>query len=232
MSTDERIRPAFGRAVADYALFIERGYPVKGVLKLVGDRYRLSGTERTILYRGVVSRACAEARRRRMIAPEDIPRGSTIIVDGHNVLFTVVNYLQGRPVFIAVDGYLRDAGNPARRIQAGEDYRRAVSELGERFRGLDAGRIAVYFDEPVTYSKDHIGTARQAWADLGEKLELHLVRSADHALTLRAADLIATSDSTLIDRSPVPLVDFARWIVEDGLAATIPRLADYLGERG
>lgn len=232
MSPADGIRPALGRAIADYALFVERGYPVKGVLKLVGDRHRLSGTERNILYRGVVSRARAEARSRRIMTPSEVRAGSTITVDGHNVLFTVVNYLQGRTTFISVDGYLRDAGNPARRVRAGEDYRRAVSELGERFRGLGAGLIVVYFDEPVTYSKDHIGAARRAWADLDDRLELHLVRSADQALKLREADLLATSDSTLIDTSPVPIVDIARWIIEDGFGAALPHLADYVGDGG
>ena len=232
MSSDDGIRPALRQAIADYALFVERRYPVKGVLKLVGDRYRLSGTERNILYRGVVSRARAEARYRRLMTPSDVPTGSTITVDGHNVLFTVVNYLQGRTTFIATDGYLRDAGNPARRIRAGEDYRRAVSELGEHFRRLEAGLIAVYFDEPVTYSKDHIGTARKAWADLGDTLEMQLVRSADQALKLRETDLLATSDSTLIDGSPVPVVDIARWIIEDSFGAELPHLADYLGDDG
>ncbi len=232
MSPDAPIRHALGRAIADYALFVEQGYPVKGVLKLVGDRYRLSGIERNILYRGVVSRARAEARRRRAMAPSDVTAGSTIIVDGHNVLFTVVNYLQGRTTFVAVDGFLRDAGNPVRRIRAGDDYRRAVSELGERFRMLEAGLIAVYFDEPVTYSKDHIGTARKAWVDLADRLELQLVRSADQALKLREADLLATSDSTLIDASPAPIVDIARWIIEDGFGAALPDLADYLGDGG
>ena len=232
MSSDDGIRPALRQAIADYALFVERGYPVKGVLKLVGDRYRLSGTERNILYRGVVSRARAETRRRRLMSPSDVPTGSTITVDGHNVLFTVVNYLQGRTTFIAIDGYLRDAGNPARRIRAGEDYRRAVSELGECFLALRASLIAVYFDEPVTYSKDHIGTARKAWADLKGRLELQLVGSADQALKLREADLRATSDSTLIDASPVPVVDIARWIIEESFGAVLPHLADYVGDDG
>lgn len=232
MSPHDAIRPALRQAIADYALFVERGYPVKGVLKLVGDRYRLSGTERNILYRGVVSRTRAEARRRRLTEPSDVPAGFTITVDGHNVLFTVVNYLQGRTTFIATDGYLRDAGNPARRLRAGEDYRRAVSELGERFRGLHAGLIVVYFDEPVTYSRDHIGTARKAWADLGDTLELQLVRSADQALKGRPGDLLATSDSTLIDASPGPVLDIARWIIEDNFGAEIPRLADYVDADG
>lgn len=227
------LRPALGCAVADYALFVGRGYPVKGVLKLVGDRHRLSGVERNILYRGVASREVSERRaRRRVPLPNGVPAGATLVVDGHNVLFTVVNYLQGRTTFIAVDGYLRDAGNPARRIRVGAAFDRAVCELGERFRRLPAGRFEVFFDEPVTYSKDHIGRARRAWSDLDARLGLHLVRSADQAVKAESGGLIATSDSTLIDATTVPIADMARWIIEDGFGARLPRLADYLEDRG
>jgi hypothetical protein len=232
MSDPERFfRSEFEDAVRDYSLFVSRGYPTRGVLKLVGDRYRLSGAERNILYRGVVSRNLADRRRRRLLSlPEGVRSGATLVVDGHNVLFTVVNYLQGRTTFIAVDGYLRDAGNPARRIRAGEEFERAVQELGSRLRTLDPARAAVYFDEPVTYSKDHIGLARRAWRDLGERIELYLVSSADQEVKSTRADVLVTSDSTLIDATTAPVADVARWIIEEGFGAKLPRLSDFLQE--
>lgn len=224
-----QLRPEFAAAISDYALFIGLGYPVNGVLKLVGDRHRLSGTERNVLYRGVVSSRVAAARaRRRIEPPAGVPPGAALAVDGHNVLFTVVNYLQGRTAFVSVDGYMRDAGNPARRLRAGADFERAVVELGACFRSLKAARIDVYFDEPVTYSKDHIGLARRLWTDL-DGLSLHLVRSADQELKADPGDVLVTSDSTLIDATSVPVADFARWIVEDGLGARLPDLGEYVG---
>jgi len=224
-----QLRPELAAAISDYALFIGLGYPVNGVLKLVGDRHRLSGTERNVLYRGVVSPRVAAARaRRRIEPPADVPQGAALAVDGHNVLFTVVNYLQGRTAFISVDGYMRDAGNPARRLRARADFERAVAELGACFRSFEAARIDVYFDEPVTYSKDHIGLARRLWTDL-DGLSLHLVRSADQELKEHPGDVLVTSDSTLIDASPVPIADFARWIVVGRLGAELPELGAYVG---
>ncbi|MFP3959960.1 MAG: DUF434 domain-containing protein [Spirochaetaceae bacterium] len=224
------LRPELARAVADYALFVERGYPVKGVLKLVGDRHRLSGVERNILYRGVVSTALSERRtRRRLALPHELPRRSTLIVDGHNVIFTVVNYLQGRTAFLAVDGFLRDAGNPARRIRAGEEFGRAVEEIGRRLRSLEPARVVVYFDEPVTYSKDHIARARRAWAEVAPAVELHLVRSADQALKGSPEGVLLTSDSTLIDATSLPVADLPRWIIEEGFGARPARLAEWAG---
>jgi hypothetical protein len=217
---------AFVNAVRDYSLFVSRGYPTKGVLKLVGDRYRLSGTERNILYRGVVSSSLAAGRRRRLVSlPTGVRAGARVVIDAHNVLFTVVNYLQGRTAFIAVDGYLRDAGNPARRIRAGDEFRRAVEEVARCLRTLRPARVTAYFDEPVTYSKDHIGTARRLWSDVGHEIDLLLVPSADGELKSANPDLLVTSDSTLIDATTAPVGDMARWIIEGTFAGRVPDLS-------
>jgi hypothetical protein len=42
----------FTSACRDYFYLIDKNYPERGSLKIVGDRYRLSGDQRTILYRG------------------------------------------------------------------------------------------------------------------------------------------------------------------------------------
>mgnify|MGYP000471042796 CR=1 FL=1 len=224
-------REAFAEAVRDYYLFINRGYPTKGVLKLVGDRFRLSGEERNILYRGVVSKEVAERRQaRRVPLPGGVRGGGTITVDGHNVLFTLVNYLQGRTSFVAVDGYLRDSGNPTRRVRAGAEFDRAARELGSYLHALEPARINVIFDEPVTYSKDHVGHVRTLWEelDLSQRSELFLVPSADQEIKQSEADVLATTDSTLIDATSAPIADVARWIVEEAFHADLTPLARYL----
>jgi hypothetical protein len=43
---------AFINACHDYYYLLNRHFPERGVLKLVGDRYRLDGDQRTVLYRG------------------------------------------------------------------------------------------------------------------------------------------------------------------------------------
>ena len=43
-------------AARDYRFLLNRSYPQKASIKLVGDRYQLSGQERSVLYRGVSDR--------------------------------------------------------------------------------------------------------------------------------------------------------------------------------
>lgn len=96
----------FEHGLKDYFYLINRGYPEKGSLKLVGDRYKLSKEFRTILYRGVCSSESSANRSRKIINVAD----SELMIDGYNVLFTLLNYRLGRFVFISTDSLCRDAG--------------------------------------------------------------------------------------------------------------------------
>ena len=105
---DERIiTDSLRAAAADYLLLAERDYSRTAALKLVGDHYRLSAVQRSILYRGIQS--SSESRRRTAKRVDDVD-SAKLCVDGFNILYTIANYLYGRPLFISTDGWLRDAG--------------------------------------------------------------------------------------------------------------------------
>ena len=57
----------FRKGALDYFYLQERKYPQKGTLKLVGDRYKLSGDQRTVLYRGISSTKCSNNRKIRLV---------------------------------------------------------------------------------------------------------------------------------------------------------------------
>jgi hypothetical protein len=88
----------FGSACRDYQYLLDRGYPETGSVKLVGDRYRLAKNDRNILYRGVSSNQTSQIRREKLV--HGISGDVVLLIDGHNVLFTIVNYLTGHPVFL------------------------------------------------------------------------------------------------------------------------------------
>ncbi len=48
-----KISENFIQAIRDYNDLLNKDYPEKGIKKFVGDRYSLSGMERSVLYRGV-----------------------------------------------------------------------------------------------------------------------------------------------------------------------------------
>jgi len=50
------VTESFKHAVKDYFFLINKKYPEKETVKLIGDRYRLTGLQRTVLFRGITSK--------------------------------------------------------------------------------------------------------------------------------------------------------------------------------
>jgi len=74
MSTD-----SFVSSYQVYKYLIEKGFPHKASLMLVGDRFMLSRVERNCLFRGVIDGAIAEARKKKMIEPKDAAGSAAIL---------------------------------------------------------------------------------------------------------------------------------------------------------
>jgi hypothetical protein len=185
------------RAAADYRWLLDRGYPPKAALKLVGDRRRMTGDERMILFRGVASSA-ASASRAAVI--EASAAGRAVYVDGYNQALTVMHYLAGRPVFVSSDGLLRDAGGSHGRIANQALFERAASALVDHLASLEPVLVAVFLDSPVSGSAGHAAMLRALFAAQGIEARLSLEKSAD--APLKAAPrgcLVASSDSAIAD---------------------------------
>ena len=89
--------PALIAAMGDYSLLLNR-LPVTTTIKLVGDRYRLDRAERLILFRGALDGASSAIIKKKTL--KALPPESDLGVDGYNVLFTLINYKRGHPLFI------------------------------------------------------------------------------------------------------------------------------------
>ena len=102
----------FKNAIYDYIYFLEKEYPQKAILKLIGDRYLLSGIQRTMLYRGITTKENSLKRTSKLIT-ENLLSNQILHIDGYNVLITIGSYLNGNTVFVSNDNFLRDAfGRP------------------------------------------------------------------------------------------------------------------------
>src|SRR4030067_2451505 len=95
------------KAAEDFRHLLNRGYPRKVTLELVGNRYGLTFDQRLLLHRGVFSDSDSRSRRKRQISVRDL-RDQDLAVDGHNVLITIEAGLSGRPLILAHDGFIRD----------------------------------------------------------------------------------------------------------------------------
>jgi hypothetical protein len=209
--------PLLARAALDYRWLLDRGYAASAALKLVGDKHQMTKDERMILFRGLASSTDSGARAAVLTIDAD---GRELLVDGYNQALTVMHYLTGRPLFLASDGLLRDAGGSHGRIANAELFARAVGILADGIASSRPGRLAVYLDAPVPGSAGHAGLFRELFAARGIAAELFLERSADPPLKAspRGA-LVATSDSAIVDAlaadPSIPRIyDAARWAIE------------------
>lgn len=198
-------------AARDYFFLLNRDYPEKPVLKLVGDRYRLSRIQRQILFRGITSEAKSLSRRARICREL---RGERLHIDGYNVFLTVMNYLLGKTFFIANDNMLRDVGENYGSIKNKEVFRRAVNLLLGWLKANGVEVSTIYLDSPVSHSALHMQSINQRMAELGTGGEVRLAKSADYELKHIRSGIIATSDSVIIDASSCPVADLARHLLE------------------
>ena len=212
MANMKMITPGFEEALKDYYFLLNRDYPEKETLKLVADRYRLTGVQRTVLFRGMTSAERALNRKAKQIPLESLER-KPLYIDGYNVLFTMMNYLLGKVVFIGNDGLLRDSGETYGNIEKEEIFLKSV-EMLVHFLGTHAIEpVTIFLDQPVTGSETHKEKLEREFHARGVQPRILLVPSVDNVLGELTDGVLATSDSEIIELSFCPVLDLAQEIL-------------------
>jgi len=213
----------FREAVADYRFLLDRNYPVTASLKLVGDRYRLDKNERMILFRGVLDSAASHQNGKRLL--QDLPEGADLSVDGYNILFTIINYLRGAPVFVSTDGFVRDAGGAHGRISDEAQFQETISVMTSALAVLKPLHVEFFLDAPVSGSYRHAEQIRAAMQSARLSSQVEVAKSADQCLISSASAILATSDSAILARAGKPVFDLARHVLESRYGAKLPVLS-------
>jgi len=209
----------FWHAAEEYLWIISREYPQRAALKLVGDKFMLSREMRQVLYRGVVPARTAEARRKKI---GNVRKGDLVLIDTYNVLFTVNNYLLGRPLFISNDGMLRDAGEMHGRIINKHQFSRSVSLMLEVLQMWSGATYIHYLDEPVSYSGRLSIELSKDMVQMEIEGDAHTVQSPDQMLKAEKSDAICTSDGGIIDQYEGRVIDLPRFLLEHYFQAGFP----------
>jgi hypothetical protein len=215
---------SFPEALQDYRFLKNRAYPDKAALKLVGDRWRLSGQERNCLFRAVFADADCRARRRKLVDPRAV-RGRALGVDWYNVLITVESYLKGCPVFLADDGLLRDSSGVHGSYRPGRLTETALERILEATAFLAPSRLQLFLDSPISFSGDMADELRRR-AGASCPTEVSVSPSADYPLK-SFEGVVATSDSSIVDQAGVlEVVDLARLVLERSYGSRIPGVGE------
>ncbi|MFW5975717.1 MAG: DUF434 domain-containing protein [Alkalispirochaetaceae bacterium] len=232
MSAEGENLDRLGPAIRDYRLFLERGYPESTIKKVVGDRHRLSGAERLVLYRGVSS-SQEDRRRSAKRLPATAVRGAELRVDFYNVGFTLLNHRLGRLLFRSTDGYIRDAGAVHGRLGKEERLSWILEPLLKTLAEPRPEKVYCYLDSPVSHSRAHAGEVALRAESYGVEVRAEVVSSADYPLKQAREGVIATGDSAVIDAASVGVVDLSAEVLSRVFGYEPPALGSLLeaGER-
>jgi len=216
----------FSDAIADYLYLLERNYPTKSMLKLVGDRYALPSHERVMMYRGLAKQKVL-AKRERKKSAFLLPR-VPVAVDGFNVCRTVGSYLSGNFVFEGLDGFFRDVSEIHRKKLGWEILERSLRFIIRYLKDHQAGYVYFYFDKPLSHSGEMAALCLSVMNELALSGEAETVFSPDHCLIEVSDGLICTADSHVIDTAKVSTFDLARNVLEKYFQTKIFSLREFV----
>ena len=156
------------------------------------------------------------------------PGNGPFHIDSYNILFTIGNYLTGRPVYISDDGILRDTGELRGRFGNKKIFERTIILL-QTFQGSSAAAYYFYLDAPVSNS-GRLATRLNDYLT-GEGITERLtVRSPDHELLQVDTGLICTSDSVIMSGARTTIFDMPRHILSTSFSPYFEDISEFLNE--
>lgn len=209
------------QSAEEYLWMLSKGYPQKAALKLVGDKFMLSRDMRQVLYRGVVPSDRAGLRRGKIGSVE---KGDLVLIDTYNVLFTVNNYLMGKPLFISNDGLMRDAGEMHGHIVDKPQFTRSIAMMLEVLHIWPKATFIHYLDEPVSFSGRLSIELCKDMMQMEIEGDAHTVKSPDQMLISERSDAICTSDGAIIDHYQGKVIDLPRFLLEYNFKSDFPKI--------
>jgi hypothetical protein len=203
----------FRQAIQDYIFLLEKKYPEKTIHEMVSTRYALNHFERSMLYRGITTKEKADNRKNKLITIEQL-NNRTIHIDLFNVLFTVAAYLRGFPLYVSNDDFLRDASEGHDSHEWVDQLYKALELLMNYLDELKISKAVIYLDNPLHISSQVAQMIETRAEDLKTAVEIILDQSPDHLIRSVTEGALATSDSTIIDKSSLPILDLPKNLLE------------------
>jgi hypothetical protein len=209
------------KASQDFRYLLNRVYPRKAALELVGNRYQLTSDQRHLLHRSVFSDVDSKVRQKKKISPNQI-RGYDLVIDGYNVLITIEAGLSGRPLVLGDDGFIRDISGLSGNFQKTAGTAEALQHLLDLLKRVKPRQTLFLFDSPISRSGELALEVRSQMQKANLPGDAMAVRVPERIL-IGFPGRVATSDTAIIDRSH-KVVDLAGYII-----INLPRRSGFAG---
>jgi hypothetical protein len=205
---DPRDATAFGAdalvplraAVADQSWLLGHGYAPVSALKLVGDRWNLTERQRHAVRRASCSDEAVARRQDARVTRDDVG-GRLLVIDGFNVITTVEAAFGGAVVLRCRDGAWRDIAGVHGTYRKVAETMPALESVAKVLGALAVPRATWLFDRPVSNSGRIRRLVLDTAASYAYEWSVELLDNPDGVLK-RSPEIIATSDSEILDAGP------------------------------
>jgi hypothetical protein len=187
------------KAAIDFHYLLNRGYPRKMCLELIGNRYNLAFDQRHLLHRGIFSDSDAMARRMKKVPLQNL-RNKKVAIDGHNLLITLEAALTGGPLILSNDGFIRDISGLSGNFKKTQVSDEAIHLILDVLKKVKPFHILFLFDAPISKSGLLAYEVREQLRNdhlPGDALAIKV----PERILLGFTGIVATSDTAIIDRS-------------------------------
>jgi len=147
LSAQEKLK----EAVADLSFLLERGYGVVSACQLVGSRYKLNKRQQQALRGMSASETSVDLRKNKETDFSQL-EGSTLIIDGFNVLIILESMLSDAFVFKGKDGAYRDLSSLHGSYKKVSQTHGAINLVGDFFEKQHIKKMIWVFDKPISNS--------------------------------------------------------------------------------
>ena len=195
----------------DFRYLLNRGYPRKAGLELVGNRYRLTSDERHLLHRGVFSDSASKSRLKKRVSVKEV-WDKALAIDGHNVLITIEAGLSGGRLVLGDDGFIRDISGLSGNFRRTARTEEALQMIFDLILEVVPRQTLFLFDAPISKSGRLAQEVRDRLRKEGLPGDAQAVRVPETIL-MGFGGFIATSDTAIIDQSE-RVVDLAGTIIK------------------
>lgn len=198
-------------ASEDALYLLNRGYKVKVATMFVQQHYQLSEPQRLAIARSLATDKAIALRRSKEMLKKDC-RGKEVFIDGFNAIIPMESLLSYSPLFVCMDGAIRDMANLKGSYRIIDKTENAIKLVFEQLQKLGVSKVHIYLDKPVSNSGRLKSLMLTLDKDYDFDLEVELLNAVDKELYDKSN--VITGDCVIMDKceSFIPLY---RWVVED-----------------
>ncbi len=205
-------------AASDFRHLLNRGYPRKPVLELIGNRYHLSYDQRHLLHRGIFSKLDARTRKAKQITLKGLCH-QELAIDGYNVLITIEAALSGRPLILSDDGFVRDISGLSGNFKKTGLTDEAIDFVLNLLEKARPAHTLFLFDSPISRSGLLAKEVRKKLKDRALFGDAQALKVPEKVL-LGFKGIVATSDTAIIDQA-TEVLDLAGHIIRSQIKPEI-----------